>query len=47
MEAKVWKKSNTPTLLSNSPTLLSGLQTGTTTLEINRVVPEKFGNISI
>jgi hypothetical protein len=35
----MWRKKNTPSLLV-------GLQTGTTTLEISLVVPQKIGNSS-
>jgi hypothetical protein len=37
MLERIWRKRNTPPLLV-------GLQTGTTTLEINLDVPQKFGN---
>jgi hypothetical protein len=39
MLVRMWRKRNTPPLLV-------GLQTGTTTLEINLVVPQKIGNRS-
>jgi hypothetical protein len=39
MLARMWRKRNTPPLLV-------GLQTGTTTLEINLEVPQKIGNRS-
>jgi hypothetical protein len=39
MLERMWRKSNTPPLLV-------GLQTGTTTLEINLEVPQKIGNRS-
>jgi hypothetical protein len=39
MLARMWRKMNTPPLMV-------GLQTGTTTLEINLVVPQKIGNSS-
>jgi hypothetical protein len=38
MLERMWRKGNTPPLLV-------GLQTGTTTLEINLQVPQKIGNI--
>jgi hypothetical protein len=37
MLVRIWRKRNTPPLLV-------GLQTGTTTLEINLEVPQKIGN---
>jgi hypothetical protein len=40
MLEKMWRKRNTPPLLV-------GFQIGTTTLEINLEVPQKFGNKSI
>jgi hypothetical protein len=39
MSASMWRKRNTPSLLV-------GLQTGTTTLEINLEVHQKVGNRS-
>jgi hypothetical protein len=39
MLERMWRKRNTPPLLV-------GLQTGTTTLEINMEVPQKIGNRS-
>jgi hypothetical protein len=39
MLVRMWRKRNTPPLLV-------GLQTGTTTLEINLEVPQKIGNRS-
>jgi hypothetical protein len=40
MLVKMWRKRNTPPLLV-------GLQPGTTTLEINLVVPQKIGDSTI